>query len=136
MILRALAALALTAAGFVLMACGPADGASSSQSAGPSGIRGSVLLGPTCPGPVDPSATQQPCVTPYSAQLAILDEDGKVVTRVTSGADGRFQVDLVPGEYTLAPQNGDPFPTAPSQPVTVTAGQYVEVQVNYDTGIR
>ena len=132
---RALAVLALVAVGLVV-GCGPVDGASPSLTAGPSGIRGTVFLGPTCPGPVDPSATQEPCVTPYSAQLAILDEDSKVVTRVTSAADGTFQLDLPPGEYTLAPQNGDPFPTAPSQPVTVTGGQYAEVEVNYDTGIR
>ena len=64
----------------------------------------------------------------------MLDGDGNVVTRVTSGDDGHFQLDLRPGEYTLAPQNGDPYPTAPSQPVIVVAGQYTEIQVNYDSG--
>jgi hypothetical protein len=56
------------------------------------------------------------------------------VTKVTSGDDGRFQLDLAPGEYTLAPQNGDPYPTAPSMPVIVVAGQYTDIQVNYDNG--
>ena len=97
----------------------------------PSGVRGTVLL---CPGLPDPASTAQPCDTPYKAQLAILDGDGKVVTRVTSGDDGRFQLDLPPGEYTLAPQNGDPYPTAPSMPVIVVAGQYTDIQVNYDSG--
>jgi hypothetical protein len=100
----------------------------------PSGVRGTVLLGPTCPAPADPLVTAAPCTTPYSAELAILDSEGKVVTRVSSNADGTFQVDLPPGVYTIAPRNGDPYPTAPSQPVTVVAGQYAVVQVNYDSG--
>jgi hypothetical protein len=132
---RPIAALTLVLVGLALVACGPGETASRTP-AQPSGIRGSVLLGPTCPGPVDPNETGEPCVTPYSAQLAILDSEGKVVTRVTSGADGRFQVDLPPGDYTVAPQNGDPVPTAPSQPVKVEAGRYTEIQINYDTGIR
>jgi hypothetical protein len=112
-------------------ACAP--GEAGQTAAPPSGVRGSVLI---CPGPPEPEATAEPCTTPYRAQLAILDGDGNVVTRVTSGDDGRFQVDLAPGEYALAPQNGDPYPTAPSQPVIVVAGQYTDIQVNYDSGSR
>lgn len=118
----------------LVVGCGPAQGAGeqTDQTAQlPSGVRGTVLL---CPGPPDPQSTAQPCDTPYKAQLAILDGDGKVVTRVTSSDDGHFQVDLTPGEYTLAPQNGDPYPTAPSMPVIVVAGQYTDIQVNYDNG--
>lgn len=136
MIGRALALCALTLVGSLLAGgCGTGD-VPTPTALVPSGIRGTVSLGPTCPGPVDPSATQEPCVTPYSAQLAILDGEGNVVARVTSGADGKFAVDLPPGEYTVAPQNGDPVPSAQSQPVTVTAGEYTEIEINYDTGIR
>jgi hypothetical protein len=117
-----------------LTACGPTDTGQTQAPA--SGIRGTVLLGPTCPGPADPEATTEPCTTPYSAAVAVLDRDGKVVARVTSGADGSFKVDLPPGMYTLAPQNTDPYPNAPSQSVTVVAGQYVSVQINYDSGVR
>ena len=135
---RSPAALLAVTVVLAISACtAPVD--SSQTPSAPSGIRGTVLLGPTCPGPVDPNdptATGEPCTTPYSAQLAVLDGEGRVVTRVSSGADGTFAVDLPPGEYTLAPQNGDPYPTAPSQPVIVVAGSYTEVQVNYDTGIR
>ena len=49
----------------------------------PSGIRGTVLLGPTCPGGQDPGANDPvPCVTSYAATLVILDSDG---VRVTAG---------------------------------------------------
>ena len=120
----------------VVVACGPPDANVGSPSSGPSGIRGTVLLGPTCPGPADPEATGEPCTTPYATELAILGGDGKLLTRVTTAADGTFQVDLPPGDYTIAPKNGDPYPTAPSQSVTVQADHYVTVQVNYDSGIR
>ena len=125
------AALLAVAIGLVVLpaGCGPAD--TGQTPVLPSGIRGTVLI---CPGPPAPEASAQPCDTPYKVQLAVLDGDGNVVTRVTSGDDGRFQLDLVPGEYTLAPQNGDPYPTAPSQPVIVVAGQYTDVQINYDSG--
>ena len=57
----------------------------------PSGIRGVVLLGPTCvtgesPGAHDPV----PCVTPYVANLVVLDAESVVVERVMSAADGTF----------------------------------------------
>ena len=78
----------------------------------------------------------EPCASPYPAELAILDEDGNLVKRVTAAADGTFQIDLPPGDYTIAPKNGDPYPTAPSQGVTVADGQYVEIQINFDSGIR
>lgn len=126
---RLAGAIGLSLLSLLVAACDPSQAGSTPAAA--SGIRGSVLI---CPGPPDPEATAQPCDAPYKAQLAVLDGDGNVVTRVTSGDDGRFQLDLAPGEYTLAPQNGDPYPTAPSQPVIVVAGQYTDIQVNYDSG--
>ncbi len=104
----------------------------------PSGIRGTVLLGPTCPVEASPGANDpEPCVTPYAATLVVLDGESAVVTRVTSGGDGRFSVDLPPGEYVLTPETGpDSYPIAQPQSVVVVAGQYNEVQINYDTGIR
>src|SRR5688572_1044596 len=104
----------------------------------PSGIRGVVLLGPTCvtgesPGAHDPV----PCVTPYVANLVVLDSESVIVERVTSAADGRFEVDLLPGEYVVQPAPGaDTYPIAQSVSVTVLPGAYADVQINYDTGIR
>lgn len=103
----------------------------------PSGISGTVVLGPTCPLESEPGAYDPvPCLTPYSAQLVILDGDNLLVARVNSAADGSFRLDLPPGEYVITPQNGDPLPVAQPINVTVTAGEYATVQVNYDSGIR
>jgi hypothetical protein len=104
----------------------------------PSGIRGSVVLGPTCavessPGAHDPV----PCLTPYSASLVVTDSESAVVARVTSASDGTFQVELPPGEYVVTPATGaDTYPIAQPVSVTVQPGAYVDVEINYDTGIR
>jgi hypothetical protein len=104
----------------------------------PSGIRGTVLLGPTCPVGDDPAATDpMPCVTAYAASLVVLDSESAVVSRVASGSDGKFQVDLPPGDYVVTPSTGaDTYPIAQPVSVTVSAGQYADVEINYDTGIR
>jgi hypothetical protein len=103
----------------------------------PSGITGSVVLGPTCPNPpsVGPDG-QVPCLTPYAAQLVVLDTEGKVVTRITSGADGTFRVDVPPGDYVIAPATTASYPSAQPVSVQVVAGNYAQVQINYDTGLR
>lgn len=115
----------------------------------PSGIKGTVVLGPTCPGPAaatdsvastDPGANDPvpgACLTPYAAQLVVLDSENTVVKRTSSGNDGTFQVDLDPGDYVIAPSTGtDSYPIAQPVSVTVAPGQYATVQINYDTGIR
>ncbi len=104
----------------------------------PSGIRGVVLLGPTCPTGESPGAHDPvPCVTPYVANLIILDAESAVVKRVTSGGDGTFGADLEPGEYVVTPATGpDTYPIAQPVSVTVQPGAYAEIEINYDAGIR
>lgn len=130
--------LAVVSVGLVgLVGCSGLGSVSESPTPAPSGIRGTVILGPTCATGESPGAYEPvPCLTPYAAELVILDRDNVVVTRVSAGGDGRFEVTLPPGEYVVAPQATDPFPNAQPLPVEVTPGEYVEIQINYDTGIR
>ena len=106
----------------------------------PSGIRGLALLGPTCPvgNPESPGADDPvPCLTPYSAPLVVTDTEGAVVARINSGADGKFEVTLPPGEYVVTPATGqDTYPVAQPVSVTVGPGAFVDIEINYDTGIR
>jgi hypothetical protein len=121
------------------LACGDI-GISGTTPTPPSGIKGTVVLGPTCPVGGDISQTgavPSACLTPYAAQLVVLDDENKVVKRIASGGDGTFQVDLDPGDYVIAPTTGtDSYPIAQPVSVTVTPGQYAMVEINYDTGIR
>ena len=134
--------LAVASVGLVglvgLVGCDSLSGSvSNTPTLAPSGIRGTVILGPTCATGESPGAYEPvPCLTPYAAKLVILDRDNVVAARVSAGTDGVFEVTLPPGEYVVAPQATDPFPNAQPLPVEVTPGEYVEIQINYDTGIR
>jgi len=120
----------------VFAACGPEGGpiGASPSSVLDSGVEGIVLLGPTCP---VQAADASPCLTPYAAQLAIVDANGNAVGSVTAGSDGHFRVPLAAGEYVLQPKS-DPsgYPSGAAVPFSVVAGSFTDVEVDYDTGIR
>jgi hypothetical protein len=100
-----------------------------------SGITGLVLIGPMCP----VMQVGEPCPDhPFAATLIVRDSQGREVCAVSSGEDGRFQVGLPPGSYELVPLTGAAggLPFAASQWVAVATGQYTEVTVSYDSGIR
>ena len=114
----------------VLVALGTASGAARHLD---SGIRGYVLYGPTCP----VQRPGQTCERPYQASIAIRREPaGTLVTRVRSGAGGRFTAHLAPGTYLLVPRNGRPYPHAASQTVSVRRHAFTAVTIHYDSGIR
>ena len=102
---------------------------------GSSGIWGQVVLGPTCP----VVQKDTPCVDrPYQATLTILTSSRQKVTQFTTGADGKFRISLSPGNYILHPEspNGAAYPTGREQTFTVVAGQFLELTVSYDSGMR
>ena len=98
-----------------------------------SGIEGKVLIGPLCP-VVRPG---EECPDePYQATLTVNDLNGNKVTQVQSDENGQFKIPLAPGDYILHPETPNGIPSAQEQPVSVTAGTFTEVVVNYDSGIR
>ncbi len=100
-----------------------------------SGIAGLVTLGPACPGPVRIGDTQ--CADkPYQATFTVLDTAGQVVLHFQTDPDGRFRIELAPGVYTLHPEKKSAFPITHDQDVVVTAGQFVDVQIKFDSGMR
>lgn len=105
-----------------------------------SGIEGQALLGPVCPGPQVAGATEATrCADqPYQATFEVLAEKGSVVTTFQTDDQGRFEVALSPGTYTLVPQTNPNavLPRASIQTVTVTEGQFTQITINFDTGIR
>jgi len=67
-----------------------------------SGVRGSVLLGPTCPverNPPDPGCAPRPYQTMVNVYRS---GNTHVFANVKTAADGSFEFSLPPGEYTLS----------------------------------
>ncbi len=102
------------------------------------GLRGTVTAGPTCPvvqDPPDPACADRPVA---GAIIVVTNAAGAEVVRITTGADGTYDVPLGPGVYTLTPQavNGL-MGTAAVQQVRLQAGEgVVTIDFSYDTGIR
>lgn len=103
-----------------------------------SGIRGTVMAGPTCPverDPPDPNCADKPVATNISIFRTSDRTHG--VAFATSDAGGNFQISLPPGDYiVMAGPNGVPFPSCTDTGATVGPSSYTEILVSCDTGIR
>ncbi len=124
-------ALSLTAV-LLLVACGESSLLGPDA---PQGIDGVALLGPLCP----VEREDEPCPDRPLQDATIRvrrQSSGGTFATLSTDADGRFRVGLEPGDYTLVPEPGDPFPVASEQDVTVAPGVWIEVTVSFDTGIR
>lgn len=103
-----------------------------------SGIRGTALAGPACAvvqNPPDPACADRPVA---GAVIVVTNQTGAEVMRITTGADGTYDVPLGPGVYTLTPQPVEGLlGTAEAQMVRLEIGEgVVEIDFAYDTGIR
>jgi hypothetical protein len=106
-----------------------------STPAASSGIEGRVTKGPVCPGPIRIGATE--CQDqPYQANLTVLDANNNPITQFQSDRVGYFKIPLKPGTYILHPESGNPLPIAPDQTLVVMDGQFTQLTIQYDTGIR
>ena len=100
-----------------------------------SGLSGQALIGPTCP----VFRADQPCAdAPYQAHFVVTRPNGQEVTRFDCDEEGKFKVNLIPGDYTLHAENpdGNMLPRAEDVPFTVTAGAFTNIIVMFDSGIR
>lgn len=101
-----------------------------------SGVQGQVLAGPQCPVVREGS----PCPDrPIRATIDVRTPDSdELVTTFSSSDDGRFRVALPPGDYVIVPRPAPSFALSAGAPQTVAVrdGQWTEVTIEYDTGIR
>ncbi len=98
------------------------------------GIEGRVVIGPTCP----VERVGSPCPDrPHQADLRVRSVvSGDVVASARSDGEGRFRVDLPPGDYTVEPILRGVFPSGAPTEVTVRPGRYTAVTIRLDSGIR
>src|SRR3954454_15183915 len=109
---------------FTVVSCGEV-GIAGTRPTPPSGIKGTVILGPTCPvsgAPESNNPVPSACLTPYAAQMVVLDDENKAVAHIASVNDGALTVDLVPGADVIAPAARHSYPIAETLSVTVAPG--------------
>lgn len=94
-----------------------------------------MLAAPTCP--VE-QAEQSRCVRSVSgATILALDAAGHEIGRAVSGAKGAYFLRLPPGTYQIVPQPVQGLMgVAAETTVTVPDGVPVQLDLQYDTGIR
>lgn len=98
------------------------------------GIRGTVLWGPVKPGPARMGQSDE---APLSATFNVLSAERKVA-QFRSGKNGKFEIILPAGEYTIVPDKSTPMPSPWRQKkaVTVPDDGFVTVTLRFDTGMR
>ena len=98
-----------------------------------SGVEGQVYLGPMCPLVQEGQACSD---QPYQATLTVNGQDGRRITQVQTDQQGHFKVSLKPGSYILHPESPNVIPMAAEQVFGVISGQFTQLTVQYDSGIR
>ena len=60
------------------------------------------------------------------------------VANVQTPPDGTFRVELAPGRYDIRATNLDEAPLPSAEPLTVdvTAGQFTQIIIQFDSGVR
>ncbi|MCG8434899.1 MAG: carboxypeptidase-like regulatory domain-containing protein [Gammaproteobacteria bacterium] len=99
------------------------------------GFKGKVLRGPIYPGP---SIEGKPDEAPFRAVFRVLNAANKVVAHFESDEEGRFEVLLPAGTYTIIAEKSAPilFPQRQQRKVTVPKGGFADVTLRFDTGMR
>jgi hypothetical protein len=99
------------------------------------GIKGVIMISPIRPGPVR-KGSEFPNAAPLSNAKFSVTSDETVVTTFTTDTEGRFQVFLKPGHYSVVlAENRFPKPCGPFE-IDVQASKMIEVQWRCDSGIR
>ena len=102
---------------------------------GDSGVRGIVLIGPTCPVermPPDPNCPDKP----YAATFSIDTMAGAHVATVASGVDCSFAIHLRPGAYVIRLQSNAMMPRMAPHEFSVAAHTQTQLRLNLDSGMR
>jgi hypothetical protein len=99
-----------------------------------SGIRGMILAGPTCP--VEREGEQCGPLPAAGVPLRVVDISGAERATTQTDPSGKFLLLLPPGIYIIERSGGSPFPSVPPTQVMVNEGEFQDVLLNGDTGIR
>jgi hypothetical protein len=115
-----------------LAACDPMP---TVRDAGTGGAKGYAHVGPTCPvvrDPPDPACADRA----FSGAFVVESTRGSRVAYFASGADGRFVVELPPGEYRVRLRDAAVLPSLAPVPFAVNDGAWTALDLALDSGIR
>ena len=101
---------------------------------GDTGIRGTVLWGPVSPGPSMPAIqVDEPTSVTFSVRRGRAQ-----VAAFRSDNEGRFELILPPGDYTIVPDKSTPIPSPESQKTRVTVPEdgFTDIIIRLDTGMK
>ena len=130
--MRSIAIAVAASLALMLAACG--GDATGPADAPTGGVRGIVTAGPQCPVVVAGS----PCPDrPWQGTVRIAATQGDVVREVETDDRGHFEIALGAGSYVVvAVTDPERISTGSPQTVTVAAGEWAEVTLVVDTGLR
>jgi hypothetical protein len=102
-----------------------------------SGVQGRTTIDGGCP----VIRADTPCPDrPLTARITVIRDgsDTTILATITTNADGQFRIPLPPGTYLLRPDNlaGARYPTAQPVTVTIRPGEFTQVTIAFDSGIR
>jgi hypothetical protein len=121
---------------FLLAGCATSGPNASPSAAEGSGVQGRTTIDGGCP----VIRADTPCPDkPLPARITVTATGSDTaITTVTTGADGQFRIPLPAGTYLLHPDNVDAarYPTAQPATVTVRPGEFTQVTIRFDSGIR
>jgi hypothetical protein len=116
---------------------GVADAPIPSGEGATAGVTLHLLAGPTCPvvrDPPDPACDARPIV---NGEVVIRSPDGTELARATSNEAGEIALQLPPAAYYVEPQPVEGLlGTAAAIAFSVVGGETVDLNLDYDTGIR
>lgn len=102
------------------------------QNQQPSGVKGTVTIGPVCRNLNNAGN----CYVPYQAQISFYTAQGAYAGSTTADNSGNFSINLPVGGYTMIPYIYNPTQKAPQQIITVANSGYSSTAIIYDSGIR
>lgn len=107
-----------------------------SSSATSSGVRGAATVDVGCP----VLEGDSPCPrTPLRARITVHPRGSEhQIAATETDDDGRFEIGLTAGDYDVRGVNltGQPVPRAMPVQIQVQPGQYTEIDIEFDSGIR
>jgi len=99
------------------------------------GLEGIVLRSPAYPGP---TRSDRPNEAPFAAKFEVWNDSGAVVATFITNDEGRFSLTLPPGTYSIVPDSSAPLihPDRQKKLVNVTEGNFISINLRFDTGLR